>query len=292
MGLLLAKPTYVPRTHRYRQISHEEFRLLSRFLDVYREYGKVIVVDGLSETIIPRVTGLPVSQEGWRYKSKFERADVPLGLGENDFVLVIFGKVRGTYIHVQYAEADNNKFRDWVETGIIEPIRYARLSGEVSETQLLVLAEKIGKNSARIANAKALVSDPDNHKNKESKSQLESLIDGFDKEIERDLKEAAISPSVLDALIIRVEATILQQKEQLERSSLLLEIESNLKRPEDRQTFGSVTILKGQVHAIKENLKQQQDALVNLGITRSYLARLARNNQGSDGSEREGTPVG
>jgi hypothetical protein len=227
---------------------------------------------------------LPVSQDGYRDKGKFERRQVPLGLGENDFVLVIFGKRYGMYIHVLYLDADETTFRDWVETGIIEPKRYANFGGDCPGTGFVLLAEIVGENAARISQAQKLLAElGDTEQNQGSREKLVNLISSFSQKVEHDIRASGISLSAIDSLITKVETTIRLLQEQKQEQSLMLEIDSNLEHHDEDKDFGRLKTLKGQVKATLENLKLHEVALANLKVMRNYLAKFEDTNSTARG---------
>jgi hypothetical protein len=273
--LLRRKPDTFSDTHRFRTISHEEFRVLSRYLDVYRNLGKIIVDDPLSAVILHRLTGFAVEQTGWRYPGKYSYDRIPNPLGEHDHVLVAYGTASGMYVHISYAQADRAKFRDMVVTGVIEPktISYPPVS------KLIVVAGQVARNVQRIDEARRLLAKT---KDAGRKAGLERIISDFTQETESQIAIDRITPRIIDDVIASVEKELEFLAKEHDKSSLLLQIDSAL---DQNSEYHSTSINEDrQVHqrrteAIGQNIAQHQAILADLKILGSYI--LASSSEGN-----------
>lgn len=268
--ILRKRPDNFSDTHRFRIISHEEFRVLSRYLNVYRTLGKIIVNDPLSAVILHRLTGFDVEQTGWRYPGKYSFDRIPNPLGEHDHVLVAYGTTGGMYVHISYSQADPRKFKDMVVTGIIEPksVSYPPIS------KVIVVAEQVARNVQRIAEARKFFENEAADGDTERKASLNQIISEFIQENDSLIAIDRITPRVLNDAITSTEKELEFLAKEHDKSSLLQQIDSALDQnseyhsnsiSEDRQ------VQQRRTAAIRQNISQHQAILADLKILQSYV---------------------
>lgn len=265
--LLRRKPGTFPDTHRYRTISHEEFRVLSRYLDVYRSLGKIIVNDTLSVIILHRLTGLEVDQSGWKEPGKYVYDRISNPLGKNDHVLVAYGTTGGMYAHFSYAQADRAKFKSMVVTGVIEP----KTVSCPPASKLIVIADRVARNTQRIAEAKRLLEET---KDAERKSNLNNISLELVQENDSMIAAERITPRAVDEALANIEKELRFLAKEHDKSRLLLEIDSALNVTNEHDSTGvneERQVQQKRMQAIALNISQHRAIVADLKALQSYM---------------------
>jgi hypothetical protein len=188
--LLCDDPTRfkIPKSHRIRAISHEEFSQLAENLELYHLEQAITVRRALDSVVLKRLTGLKVRQcsiSGMGY----EHNRLPKRLALGDFVLAFQPLVSGCYVIYSYARADNDRFREMVATWGIEPSNSSYLEPQ----RIILLAQQFVEINRKINRVIEIMAEPECHADKPDVYQLRALFEGFRQQKDRILHEPVLS---------------------------------------------------------------------------------------------------
>lgn len=246
----------VPSSHRYREITHAEFRRYCKHLEVFRKNGKLIVSDSLGAVILGRLTELETERSS---NSPYDFWVPPKTIESRDHVLVLSPKLYGMYIQISYQQASDAKFRDIVRTGIIEP-----LDSEVTRSvKVQDLASQCGSVSKRIDETRRLLetATPDD------REALYSLLQEFEDEKRQILADDSIDHSLVCQLISKNRETLEEAKKSIRELQLRLQVECNAGPDlfEERR-------LQAILHASIKEAEMRRETLDNLQTLLSELS--------------------
>ena len=284
--LLVSWPHHfsVPSTHKYREISHEEFRVLSRNLEVYQKSGEISVRSALHQVILSRLTGLAVRQSSYSSSSSLypdgamRNRKAPLILKEDEFVLVTYGKVEGMYIQYSYSAATDAEFRDRVVAAIIEPIgtditkrvRITSIASEFAKVSRRIQKARDALKSSVAADTKAIVpGESQANSLKKIVSEYEKQREDLASQSELSAIEQAIAEYENDFKIAAAEHEELVLRQQIEGESVGVasKYDDDSKDGDDKWS----NALAARVTALESTVNYAEEGVENLKQLRAWL---------------------
>ena len=240
----------IPRTHCYRQITHEEFRSTARFLEIYRLKGRIIVGDCLHSKIMSRITGMDTHT---LFCGLYKHDNLPKHLESDDHVLVLRPKVFGHYIYIAYEQADERKFKEMVETGVIEPVN----AKDRQPARLASLAQALSSANKRMRQAQKLLESSGSDSGKE---ELANLLREYESERQRILSDELLSEvSSIEELLARYQEEREEAEAKLRETYTRLQIEYSVNDGIDEQKR-----LKENAEILEKSLKTYDETISDL----------------------------
>jgi hypothetical protein len=254
----------LPSTHRYRSISHNEFRYLSRNLEEYQETGTIRVCDALHAQILSRLTGFKVRRMG-DGPSDYGNGILPEPLGASDFVLLFQPLSSDMYISIAYARADKFRFEEMVETGVIEP----RDSRAKEPVRVRSIADDIVALNLRIAEAEKLITTESTSGPtiSDRNEYLKKLLENYKEQKQKKLQDEAVSniDKVVEIVQIYMTRKSAAEREKNELA-LKLEIERSVDYNSDEQK-----LLSENYKILEHKIRTCDEAIASL---KALLAEL------------------
>ena len=257
--LLISWPHHyaVPLTHKYREITHEEFRRLAKNLNIYHESGEIVIGDSLHRLIMSRLTDLEVSGPMIGELDGFYKYDkLPPLLGSEDSVLVFYGKSEGMYIGIKYARATQFEFNEMVVTGIIEPAE------KQFGTDILAAADEFHAIKSRVQKAREILNSSNDGISEQHgrQPQEREVLQELEMHQKAILERLDAQPNDIDGILEnhqKERESLLGEKRKLE---LKLQIERGLKEEDDHEQNRLVSRIKG----VDATIKYEEDTIDSL----------------------------
>ena len=241
----------IPRTHCYRLITHEEFRNIARFLEIYRLKGRIIVGDCLNSKIMSRITGMDTHFDV--LSGLYKHDSLPKHLESDDHVLVFRPKVFGHYIYIAYEQADERKFKEMVETGVIEPVN----AKDRQPARLASLAQALSSANKRMRQAQKLLESSGTGSGRE---ELANLLREYESERQRILSDELLSEvSSIEVLLARYQEEREEAEANMRETYTRLQIEYSVNDRIDEQKR-----LKENAEILEKSLKTYEEIISDL----------------------------
>jgi hypothetical protein len=268
--------TGLPATHRWRAITHEEFGSLAKYLEEYKESGRIQARFSHHQVILSRLTNGEVEVD------EFEGAEdnfmdiekIHSILSAQDFALVFFPRSEGMYLQIKYARAEESEFRQMVDTAIIEPID----SDLIIPIRLVTIGRQVSSLDKRIEQAKRLQERPSKRDNGTSgrnlsidEKHLAGLVREYNQEKSRLLKDPVITTTNMEVAIKKYEEASHIALQKRRRIELTLQIEREVEeRYEERYRLeDSIETLDKQLDAYDERLEALEVLRLEIGLPKN-----------------------